>query len=89
MSPPRYLGRVLLLPLLITAFQSSVDEPSVPLLEAEAVADWAAHIRPSEDDLAFARIDWAPTFTDGLRRADAEEKPLLLWLMNGHPLGCT
>ncbi|MEM1452743.1 MAG: hypothetical protein AAF957_23285 [Planctomycetota bacterium] len=80
---------LLLLPLLIAAPQVSADEPGPPALEPDSVAAWRDHVRPSEDDLAFARIDWAPTFTDGLRRADAEQKPLLLWLMNGHPLGCT
>ena len=29
------------------------------------------------------------TFKDGILAADTAGKPLLLWTMNGHPLGCT
>ncbi len=50
---------------------------------------WRAHLRPASDELAFEEIDWMPDFAQGLRRSDAEQKPLLLWAMNGHPLGCT
>ena len=50
---------------------------------------WRDHLRPQASELAFERIDWLPSFGAGLLRADAEAKPLLLWVMNGHPLGCT
>jgi hypothetical protein len=39
--------------------------------------------------LAWQQIPWATTFKDGIVAADAAGKPLLLWTMNGHPLGCT
>ena len=60
-----------------------------PALERVDLARWRAHLRPNERDLRFAALDWAPTFLDGLRRAAGEQRPLLLWAMNGHPLGCT
>lgn len=53
------------------------------------LAAWRDHILPDASELAFARIPWLPTFWQGIVRAGAEEKPLLLWVMNGHPLGCT
>ena len=43
----------------------------------------------SPEDRRFDSLDWSTTFVDGLRRAEAEDQPLLLWAMNGHPLGCT
>tara|TARA_S200000501_G_scaffold339530_1_gene347237 strand:- start:2384 stop:2623 length:240 start_codon:yes stop_codon:yes gene_type:complete len=50
---------------------------------------WQEFIRPTKDELAWAEIPWRRTFYDGLVESDREQKPLLLWVMNGHPLGCT
>jgi hypothetical protein len=52
-------------------------------------AVWRDHILPTAGDLAWQEIPWLTTFTDGILAADAAGKPLLLWTMNGHPLGCT
>ncbi len=58
-------------------------------VDAKTVAAWRTHIRPDQKDLTFEIIPWLTTLADGIRAADAEQKPLLLWVMNGHPLGCT
>ena len=58
-------------------------------LDERNLAGWRDHILPDESELAFERIGWLPTFAEGIARAGAEDKPLLLWVMNGHPLGCT
>lgn len=50
---------------------------------------WRDHILPTHAERAWERIEWLPSFTAGLRRADEVNRPLLLWVMNGHPLGCT
>ncbi len=50
---------------------------------------WRNHILPESSELAWEQIPWLPTFKDGILAADAAGKPLLLWTMNGHPLGCT
>ncbi len=50
---------------------------------------WRDHILPEATELAWERIPWLTTFKDGIVAASAAEKPLLLWTMNGHPLGCT
>ncbi len=34
-------------------------------------------------------IQWRSTLAAGVREASAAHKPILLWAMNGHPLGCT
>jgi hypothetical protein len=52
-------------------------------------AEWRKHILPDTGELAWQQIPWATTFKDGIVAADAAGKPLLLWTMNGHPLGCT
>jgi hypothetical protein len=48
-----------------------------------------ADIGPQESDAAWQRIDWMPSYREGLEAAAQEQKPILLWVMNGHPLGCT
>jgi hypothetical protein len=52
-------------------------------------AAWRKHVLPDAGELAWRQIPWAATFKDGIAAADAAGKPLLLWVMNGHPLGCT
>tara|TARA_B100001094_G_scaffold329895_1_gene393748 strand:+ start:913 stop:1158 length:246 start_codon:yes stop_codon:yes gene_type:complete len=50
---------------------------------------WKNFIKPTKSEQAWAQIQWRSTFYDGLIESDREQKPLLLWVMNGHPLGCT
>jgi hypothetical protein len=52
-------------------------------------AEWRKHILPDTGELGWQQIPWETTFKDGIVAADAAGKPLLLWTMNGHPLGCT
>ena len=58
-------------------------------LDDANLAVWQDHIWPRHDELGFEQIAWLPSFHEGLRAADAQDKPLLVWVMNGHPLGCT
>lgn len=50
---------------------------------------WAQHIWPRASELSWEQIDWLPTFEEGMRSGDALGRPVLMWAMNGHPLGCT
>ena len=50
---------------------------------------WRDYVASRDDERAWARLPWLPTFHAGLEAAAAADKPLLLWTMNGHPLGCT
>lgn len=43
--------------------------------------------KPAEQ--TWDSIPWHTTFGSALLAADAEDRPVLLWAMNGHPLGCT
>ncbi len=44
---------------------------------------------PSGDELSWRAIPWRDSFAAGVLDADKADKPVLLWAMNGHPLGCT
>ena len=46
-------------------------------------------ILPSADERRWEEIDWQATYADGLKASAEQQKPLMLWVMNGHPLGCT
>ena len=37
----------------------------------------------------WTQIPWEPDLTRARERATREGKPLLMWIMDGHPLGCT
>ena len=67
----------------------SLALPASPDLAPDDVAAWREHLAVSEAEQRFDDLDWSTTFLDGVRRAAEEERPLLFWAMNGHPLGCT
>ena len=50
---------------------------------------WRDHILPTRSELKFKQIPWLSTFEKGILAGNEKEKPVLLWVMNGHPLGCT
>ena len=69
---------------------STQGPPLSPIQLADRnFAAWRDHLRPRPAELAWLRIPWLTTLGDGIVHADAESRPLLLWVMNGHPLGCT
>ena len=68
---------------------SVASAQKVATLSAETLEQWRDHILPSEDDLTWMEIPWLVTFASGVQAANQADKPLLLWVMNGHPLGCT
>ena len=54
--------------------------------------DFAAlrdRIRATESELSWEDLPWLTSYHDGLQKAAEEGRPLLLWVMNGHPLACT
>ena len=74
--------------LLISLYGCTQNQQPFDLNEMTYVM-WQEFIKPTKDELAWAEIPWRSTFYDGLVESDREQKPLLLWVMNGHPLGCT
>jgi hypothetical protein len=90
------LGLLSAIPSLILPSSSLADQtPDGPPakgkieLNDQNYAEWRKHILPDTGEMAWLQIPWATTFKDGIVAADAAGKPLLLWTMNGHPLGCT
>lgn len=52
-------------------------------------AKFRAYIMPTAAELRFMTIPWYPTFWQAVLDANKREAPILLWVMNGHPLTCT
>lgn len=55
----------------------------------EACAEVRSAVLPSPDELGWREIPWRETMVQGILDAQTERKPVVLWAMNGHPLGGT
>ena len=60
-----------------------------PELNEKTYSAWQQHIQPTEDELAWRKIDWLPDLKSGIDQATKVGRPIMLWTMNGHPFGCT
>lgn len=77
-----------LLPLLtlgLLAVHAAAADP-VP---ADQFADLQKVIRPSSSEDRWASIPWRISLWEARKEAARDGKPILLWEMDGHPLGCT
>lgn len=65
-----------------------VADNSKPLSQAEfeRLRDF---LRPAASELRWQEISWRTSFWSAVQEAQASEKPILAWAMNGHPLACT
>jgi hypothetical protein len=63
--------------------------PDVPVLTEANLRKWIDFIRPSDDDKKWERLEWRTELGAALPEAKSLQRPILLWTMNGHPLGCT
>ena len=78
--------RALSIACLIPAAAGSAGAQS---LRGRTIDEWRERIEPRASELAYAEIPWHASFWEAERVAQREQKPILLWAMNGHPLGCT
>ena len=62
---------------------TSIDEQGASL-EARIAA-----LLPHADEQAWRRIPWRSDLLVARREANAQGKPIFMWIMNGNPLGCT
>lgn len=45
-------------------------------------------LQPSKDDI-WRTIPWKVSLADAVAQAAKEKKPVFMWSMDGHPMGCT
>ena len=72
---------------LLVVLAASAQPPAD--LNDKTFAQWRDRIRPKSDELCFETVNWLPTFWEGVVAAQEQDRPILLWAMNGHPLACT
>ncbi len=68
---------------------SCVAAPAAAPLDPAEFGRVRGLIKPSADESAWARVPWLTSLWQARQKAAAEGKPILLWEMDGHPLGCT
>jgi hypothetical protein len=67
------------------AFSAPAAEP----VRANQFGKLQALIKPDQGEDAWAKIPWLTDLWQARKIAAAQGKPILLWEMDGHPLGCT
>jgi hypothetical protein len=84
-------GQVAAVLLLAATSGASADrEPALqmPQLSAE-YAKWRGLVLPTPSEQSYRTIPWRASVLHGIVDAQKNDKPIMLVLMNGHPLGCT
>ncbi len=60
-----------------------------PEFTSESLPEWREYLLPDEPASCWRGIPWQPSFARAVVEAQKKDQPVLLWAMNGHPLGCT
>jgi len=81
---------LLVLPLLVVGLsaQPRTPAPEPAGISAAEVALVRSLVPPGAGEDQFASIPWQVKLWDARKLAATEGKPILLWEMDGHPLGC-
>lgn len=76
---------------LLALFLVAPQEPAArpPAVDSGNYLTLLSQVVPTEEELRWRAIPWRATLRDGLSDGAAAGKPVLLWAMNGHPLGST
>lgn len=64
------------------------ESAAPPAVSDETLARLLREIRPQPGEDLFDSIPWQISLHDARLKAAKEGKPILLWEMDGHPLGC-
>ncbi|MFO0935003.1 MAG: hypothetical protein U0798_00625 [Gemmataceae bacterium] len=84
---PGLIAAVALSPLLLHKAQSRSNPVAAPVDES-TLSKWLTEIRPQPGEDDYDTIPWQISLWDARVLAAREGKPILLWEMDGHPLGC-
>ncbi|MGE4619956.1 MAG: hypothetical protein AAEJ04_09145 [Planctomycetota bacterium] len=80
---PLFLG------LLLLAGSTGAISTDGPLLDETTFQKWRDYIEPTKKEQSWEEIPWRGRFLEAIEEASEKKLPVLLWAMNGHPLGCT
>ena len=74
---------------LIAAALLAASSLTTQELKEETFDTWYTSILPNKSELTWRTIGWRGTLGEAWLEARQKDRPILLWAMNGHPLGCT
>ncbi len=84
---------LVLFAVLAAAGVAMAAEPAVRGAAAELTVEDARarfeEILPPEHEMSWSSIPWRPTMLEGVIDANAQDKPIVLYQMRGHPMGAT
>ena len=83
---PRLLALALTATILLPNFASSSS--AAEDLTEQRFRQLHKQLQPAADEL-WRTIPWRTSLLEAQRRAVTEKKPIFIWAMDGHPLGCT
>jgi hypothetical protein len=83
----RYVNSFTLMGAVVAAV-AAVPVRAAPPIEPARFEQLHALIKPSAVEEKWAQIPWLASLWEARQRAAREGKPILLWEMDGHPLGC-
>jgi hypothetical protein len=66
-----------------------VGQNELPMLTIDNAQQWRVNIEPDAEETRYLQISWRESLLRGMREAKQSDKPVMLFVMNGHPLGCT
>ena len=85
-----FLGRAAILAAAVATLTLAprAEIAAAPPLSGDDVVRLRSVVRPGEMEDPFASIPWETDLWAAREKAAAAGKPILLWEMDGHPLGC-
>ncbi|MDH3584037.1 MAG: hypothetical protein OER86_07465 [Phycisphaerae bacterium] len=83
MKAPRHLAGILI------GLGAAVSASPLLTAESQDLATLTTLIKPTAAESKWLSIPWETSLWRARERAAAEGKPILLWEMDGNPMGCT
>jgi hypothetical protein len=71
------------------AWLATSQSPAAEPIKPDQFAALHALVKPTADEEKWLEVPWMASLWEARQRAAALGKPILLWEMDGHPLGCT
>ena len=85
MTDKYHLAFMILLMCIVTPRVSA----QLPELSLQTLEAYQQAIEPTGNETNFLKINWYSQLRESVSKAYQSDKPLLIYMMNGHPLACT
>ena len=80
---------LVLITMLVHGLFSSAATLAAPSLDKVNTDQLRKVVLPKPSELKWLAIPWETSIWKARQRGAKEGKPILLWEMDGHPMGCT